>query len=83
MVMREDKRFSSLYSDSLHVKFDEHVTSKAQRKNLSPREELNLKPSVHRSDTLTNDIKVSFMTCILLTAMISNAEIVRYVINKE
>ena len=32
---------------------DQHVTSTEQRKNLSPQQELNLWPSVHRSDALT------------------------------
>ena len=30
---------------------------RGQRKNLSPRQELNLRPSVHRSDALTTELQ--------------------------
>ena len=59
---------------------DRHVTSMEQRKNLSPRQELNLWPSIHWLDALTTElrrtcgelghIQGSHMTCILRTAMI-------------
>ena len=36
---------------------DQHARARNKRKNLSPREELNLRPSVHRSDILTTELR--------------------------
>ena len=64
-----------------------------QRKNLSPRQDLNLRPSVHQSDALTTDlwrtrgelghIQGTSMTRVLHTARKSNVQIVMSVIYKE
>ena len=45
-------------NNNIHNKwYDQHVTGTAQRKNLSPRQELNLSPSVQRSDALTTELR--------------------------
>ena len=60
---------------------DQHVTSMGQGKNLSPRQVLNLWPSVHRLDALTTELRTICdelgsiqswcMTCLLGNARIS------------